>query len=205
MQVPRQKSSWFFSGRRMRRRTTQWDWNGSKSSRLAQRLLWSSSLPRRSIHSTGIVPSRDQWPTRRSSRNSSPVCGRTWLLDALAQLHLTLEPVSRLLDPVEHATAPDRRPRRSRPSRSAINADESYMESYIQTDSQSYFEVGKSRCHPGCNPDGKVAAAKLRFRFAIPPRPCRIGSSVRQLTPPADPSLPTTERGISERVWQKTA
>jgi hypothetical protein len=48
-----------------------------------------------------------------------------------------------------------------------------------------------------------VAAAKLRFRHAIPPRPYPIGSSVGQNTPPADPSLPTTERGISERVDKK--
>lgn len=60
-------------GRRRRRRAVQCDWNGSKSSRL-QRLLWSSSFPSRSINWSGIVPSRDQWPTRRSSRSSSPLC-----------------------------------------------------------------------------------------------------------------------------------
>jgi len=59
------------------------------------------------------------------------------------------------------------------------------------------------RCHPGCNPDGKVPAAKLRFRLAIPPHPRRIGSSVGDLTPPADPSLPTTEEGISGRDGKK--
>ena len=90
------------------------------------------------------------------------------------------------------------------PEKGAVNADEAYVESYIQTDSEGYFRLGRPPCHPGCNPDGKVRAAKLRIRLAIPPRPCRIGSSVGHLTPPADPSLPTTEEGISGRRWQKT-
>ena len=89
------------------------------------------------------------------------------------------------------------------PEKGAVNADEAYVESYIQTDSQGYCGVGKPRCHPGCNPGGKVPATKLRFRLAIPPCSCRIGSSVGHLTPPADPSLPTTERGISGRGGKK--
>src|SRR5713101_908760 len=78
------------------------------------------------------------------------------------------------------------------------------MESYIQPYSQGYCELCKSRCNPGCNPDCKARSANWRFRFVISPRPCPAGNTVRHTTPPADPSLPTTERGISGRGWQKT-
>ncbi len=80
-------------------------------------------------------------------------------------------------------------------NRAKINADESYMGNYFQTDSQGYWGFGKSRCHPGCNPDGKVRTAKLGFCLAIPPGPCRAGSSAGNNTPPADPSLTTTRKG----------
>jgi hypothetical protein len=81
----------------------------------------------------------------------------------------------------------------------AVNADEAYIESYIQTDSEGYFRLGRPPCHPGCNPDGKVPAAKWRFSLAIQLHPCRFGSSAGHRIPSADPSLPTTERGISGR------
>jgi len=90
------------------------------------------------------------------------------------------------------------------PEKGAVNADEAYVESYIQTDSEGYFRLGRPPCHPGCNPDGKVPAAKWRFSLAIQLHPCRIGSSAGHRTPAADPSLPTTEEGISGRGWQKT-
>ncbi len=42
----------------------------------------------------------------------------------------------------------------------AVNADEAYVESYLQTDSEGYFRLGRPSCHPGCNPGGRVPAAK---------------------------------------------
>ena len=74
------------------------------------------------------------------------------------------------------------------------------MESYIRTDSPGYFGTGRSSCNRGCNSDCKVPQAKLRFRLAIPPRPYGFGSSNGHRTPIGDPSLPTTEEGITERV-----
>ncbi len=145
-------------------------------------------------------------------KNSSPLCGTTFLTRSFERPRgfrgSRAQPESQACS---RRTRPPGTRDKAGSSRAilyqphhALNADESYMDSYIQTDSQVYCGVGKSRGHPGCNPGGKVPAAKLGFRLAIPPRPCRIGSSAGHLTPPADPSLPTTERGISGRGWQKT-
>ncbi len=86
----------------------------------------------------------------------------------------------------------------------AINADAPYMQSYIQLYSQGYCGLCKSRCDPGCNSDCKARSANCRFRFAISPRPCPAGNTVRHTTPPADPSLPTTEEGISGRDGKRS-
>src|SRR5713101_7414337 len=86
----------------------------------------------------------------------------------------------------------------------AINADCPYMQSYIQLYSQGYCGLCNSACNPSCNPGCKARSANCRFRLAVSPRPGPAGNTVRHTTPPADPSLPTTERGISGRGWQKT-
>ncbi len=93
--------------------------------------------------------------------------------------------------------------RPEQPQQSSATQTQSKWNLETETDSEGYFRLGRPPCHPGCNPDGKVPAAKWRFSLAIQLHPCRIGSSAGHRTPPADPSLPTTERGISGRGGKK--
>ncbi len=78
------------------------------------------------------------------------------------------------------------------------------MQSYHQPYQQGYCGLGNLRGNPDNNLRGKFGIANCLFRLAISARPCPVGSTARHTTPVADPSLPTTERGISDRGWQKT-
>src|SRR5260370_35859552 len=78
------------------------------------------------------------------------------------------------------------------------------MEGYHQPYQQVYCGLGKLRGNPDNNLRSKFGIANSRFRLAIWVRPCTAGSSARHTTPPADPSLPTTERGISGRDGKKS-
>src|SRR5260370_21509168 len=73
------------------------------------------------------------------------------------------------------------------------------MQSYHKTYQQVYWGLGKLRGNPDNKLRGKFGLANCRFLLVISARPCPVGSTVRHRTPPADPSLPTTERGISGR------
>jgi hypothetical protein len=70
----------------------------------------------------------------------------------------------------------------------------------MRPDSQGYFGIGRSACKCGCHSDCKLPKAKFRFHFAIPPRPYRFEGGDGYRNQLADPSLPTTEEGISEPV-----
>src|SRR5260370_4821571 len=76
------------------------------------------------------------------------------------------------------------------------------MQSYHQPYQQGYCGLGNLGGNTDNNFRGKFGIANCRFRLAISARPCPVGSTARHTTPPADPSLPTTERGISGRGWQ---
>jgi len=69
----------------------------------------------------------------------------------------------------------------------------------MRPDSQGYFGIGRSACKCGCHSDCKLPKAKFRFHFAIPPRPYRFEGGDGYRNQLADPSLPTTEEGISAR------
>jgi hypothetical protein len=69
---------------------------------------------------------------------------------------------------------------------------------------QVYCGLGNLRCNPDNNLRCKVGVSNPRFRLAIWVRPCSVGSSGGHTISPADPSLPTTEDGISGRDGKKT-
>src|SRR5713101_7810604 len=77
------------------------------------------------------------------------------------------------------------------------------MQTYHQPYQQVYCGLGKLGGNPDNKLRGKFGIANCRFRLEISARPCPAGNTVRHPTPAADPSLPTTERGISGRGWQK--
>ena|SRR5713101_4774424 len=77
------------------------------------------------------------------------------------------------------------------------------MQSYHQPYQQGYCGLGNLRGNPDNNLRGKFGIANCLFRLAISARPCPVGSTARHTTPVADPSLPTTERGISGRDGKK--
>src|SRR6266849_770885 len=78
----------------------------------------------------------------------------------------------------------------------------------MQPYQQAYQEVncglGNLRGNPDNKLRGKFGLANCRFPLVISARPWPVRSSDRHPTPPADPSLPTTEEGISDRVRPKT-
>src|SRR6266852_8278362 len=73
------------------------------------------------------------------------------------------------------------------------------MQSYHQPYQQGYCGLGNLRGNPDNNLRGKFGIANCRFRLAVSPRPCTVGSTGGYTISPADPSLPTTEEGISGR------
>src|SRR6266851_3966375 len=78
------------------------------------------------------------------------------------------------------------------------------MQSYHQPYQQVYCGLGNLGGNPDNKLRGKFGLANCRFLLVISARPCPARSSANHPAPPADPSLPTTEEGISDRVRPKT-
>ena len=78
-----------------------------------------------------------------------------------------------------------------------------FLQGYIQPYSQVYCGLGNLRCNPDNNLRCKVCVSNPRFPLVIWVRPCSVGSSGGHTISPADPSLPTTEEGISGRDGKK--
>src|SRR5215471_12115337 len=83
------------------------------------------------------------------------------------------------------------------------------MQRYLQPDPQGYPGPGKSWGNSGGNPEHEIESANLRFRLAIPPRPCRNRSSdctaPRTLTPPSQPRRKGSTSGVGKNNSQETA
>src|SRR6516164_4685882 len=78
------------------------------------------------------------------------------------------------------------------------------MQPYCHPDTEAYSGFNRPADNHDNNVRNKVASRKSEFSLTISARPCSAGNSGKHPAPPADPSLPTTERGISARGWKNT-
>src|SRR5215472_8574295 len=76
------------------------------------------------------------------------------------------------------------------------------MQAYQHLYRQVYSEVNNPENKPGNKLCDKPYARKSRLRFLIPARSCPGRKRNRTHAPPADPSLPTTEEGVSARGYK---